>query len=1173
MPETLTNRRPLQQLWRACLLVLALVGTVASSQGWEDGFAGNALAKRWQWRVPVTGPTVSLTDRPGWLRIRLPERVAGFNHWNEPQPVDEAPQLRAAAPEGDWEFEARLQLPPTAPAAHFQVGVVAILSDGRLLSFGPLQGPTLPGGPKVPEVWLEPTGRSGFSRVPGEARDIHLRLLRTGALCRAQSSRNGQDWTNGGAYLLAGPPRWVGLIGKTFAGGSALAFDVDYARLTVRPQPEPAGRRALVGVGGEYPTGYRGLLARLGLPHEVLVDHQLADAQVLRRFDLLLVSGRTDTVTNGVREALMAYVRAGGTAVLDSGVFPPAAVVAGKGGGLNTKDIPDIVVGAPDNPLAPFLGGKTRFAAGESRYHYEPASLEGLQVLARFDGRPGRQGAAAGYTGTPAVWAKSLGSGLLVYSSPAIGATLSWGPSHDALAEALIRCLGWGRLEPQLTPEGARFGRKQSEMTAGTAATVPAPAAPAAFTREKLPFPSQDLPEGTATIRGKAAPEFNLSGAYHPGRGKAALLLNHWSSRYQVALSLKGASARLTRTENGRVVDSAEVTIAAADAVPFVVRERRDRIVFVAGTRRAAIRADGLWEGKLGLSGDAVDSLRYQPVEPPFLADDFMRGEKEQGAWEIAGGQWAVRATGDPRMGANPFSYRGQARGLGVAVAGLPFWDDYAFAVSVRAASATGAVAQGFYWRDRSNHFLFRVRLGDAVSDPAGGAELVRVTDGKEAVLARGDGCLVKGQWYRLSVRISDGAIRASVDGAPVVTAEDRSLTGGRAALCVCDGDAEFDDVLVRSARDAADVGLTELDGSVPRFAGTLDRDTWAGTALQWRADPAVPGQFWRRGPFYGDVALSFRCALSESAAGPARMTLLLAPTEDLPQEGLEVTLASPGPIAAAGAGRMDCDVELAVQGRPVGQRRLTTGAEPLLELRRTGQRLEVLVDGVQALEGVADEPARACSRLGFRAEGFRPRLSGLRLAAGNVLDYCFDRAPADWWVGSGTWELAVRWPCTPEWSWLAGESREIAALWHKRPFAGNVLVDLHVGPRTVDHGDGRPREICRAFNLVLCGDGKDVNSGYSVVLGAGKDGVGATLTRNGHVVLRNPAYRVLSDAHNQWLNVRGERLGSAVRVWVGDQEVLAWEDPEPLAAGRVAVWTRDNAVMIPRVTIYCEES
>jgi hypothetical protein len=221
-----------------------------------------------------------------------------------------------------------------------------------------------------------------------------------------------------------------------------------------------------------------------------------------------------------------------------------------------------------------------------------------------------------------------------------------------------------------------------------------------------------------------------------------------------------------------------------------------------------------------------------------------------------------------------------------------------------------------------------------------------------------------------------------------------------------------------------------------------------------------------------------------------------------------------------------------------------------------------------------ASGPARQLTRLGFLATDLRPRISGLRLRAGNTLDYYFDHAPTDWWIGSGTWELAVRWPCTPEWSWLAGESRGVAALWHKRRFMGNQTLDLHVGPRTVAHSENKhPREICRAFNVVLCGDGKNVNSGYSFVVGTERNGSGVTLSRNGKVVAREPAYRIYSDAHNQWINVRAQKDGNEIRLWVGDQRILDWHDPNPLPGGRLAVWTKDNGIMIPRVTVYYENS
>ena len=1151
--------------------------TAGDSQAWRGGFDDGDLEARWQWRTPVSGPTLSLTDRPGCLRVRLPERASGFNHWNEPKPVDEAPQLRAPPPEGDWVLEARVRLQQVAVANAFHVGLVAGLGDDFLLSFGPFQAPALTGGPKTPEVWFEPTGSSGFRRVSGDARDVRLRLVLKGTVLRARLSRDGKDWVEAGAYLLPAAPRFVGLIGKTFSAGPPVVFDVDYVRLTPRPVPGPVAPRAVVGIGGNYPTGYRGLLARNGLPYEVLLDYQLADAGVLRRFDLLLIGSLSSGIASRAREVLMQVVREGGTALLDGSACPPASVRAGGGRRVNVKGVPDIVVGGTHNPLAPLLGKTTRFAAGESRYHYEPNSFAGLQILARYDGQPGgetKPAPAAGYTGTPAIWAMSLGRGLLVYSAPSLGATLSWGPTHDQLAAALIQRLAWGRAAPQLVPEGARLGRKQSAPQQAEKPDDTDGPQPPAFERVKLSSPAEELPRGASVIRTRTAPEFNLSGTYHREQGSARLLLNHWSRRFRVEICFKGTGVRLTRTEDGKVTDSAETALDKRAEVPFVIKERRDRIVFLAGARRAVLRGDGLWEGGLASSGKAVSGLRYQPVGTAFLSDDFMRGKDEQGAWKVVAGAWSVRATGDPKMGANPFTYRGaQPKGVGLSVTGFPFWDDYVFEVSAKPTSGSGAVGLAFHCRDGENHLLLRLRVVDSPGQGKDGAEIVRVDAGKEAVLTHADGCLVSGQWYRLAVQVRDGLVTAYVDGRQVAEAEDALFHAGRIALYVRDAEAEFDDVAVRPDAGAEAPVSAELDGPVPRFAGTLDRDTWAGTALQWRADPLVPGLFRRRGRFYGDFDLSFRCVFGGGTGAAADLALLLTPESGGAKSGYALVLrpAAPGRPTADASARRGYEAELTARGVSLGRCTVSSTAEPVLGLRRSGSRLLALVDGRDVLTGLMTSPPDQLSQLAFRATGFRPRISGLRLRAGKVLDTCFDHAPTDWWIGSGTWELAIRWPCTPEWSWLAGEgkNRGVAALWHKHRFAGDVTLDLHVGPRTVDHGDGRPREICRAFNVVLCGDGRDAKSGYSFVVGAGKNGIGATLTRNGKTVAHEPAYRIFSDAHNQWINVRAERQGGAIRLWVGDQGILSWEDPEPLPGGRLGIWTEDNSIMVPRVTVY----
>lgn len=226
--------------YRFMLVLLLLAPIGVGAQGWDENFDGQTLDPRWTWRVPVEGPTFSLQERPGWLRVRIPQRQGGFNHWNQPVVVDEAPQLRTPAPAGDWELEARVQLQEFAPGSNFHAGIMIGVSDTQILTWGPFFGPGLPGGQQAVETWLEPTGTTGYARVRGESRDVTLRLTKTGFTISAALRRGEGDWIEGGTYTLLEPPRFIGLIGKTFFDGPGITFDVDYVRLIPREaRPEP----------------------------------------------------------------------------------------------------------------------------------------------------------------------------------------------------------------------------------------------------------------------------------------------------------------------------------------------------------------------------------------------------------------------------------------------------------------------------------------------------------------------------------------------------------------------------------------------------------------------------------------------------------------------------------------------------------------------------------------------------------------------------------------------------------------------------------------------------------------------------------------------------------------------------------------------------------------------
>ena len=74
---------------------------------------------------------------------------------------------------------------------------------------------------------------------------------------------------------------------------------------------------------------------------------------------------------------------------------------------------------------------------------------------------------------------------------------------------------------------------------------------------------------------------------------------------------------------------------------------------------------------------------------------------------------------------------------------------------------------------------------------------------------------------------------------------------------------------------------------------------------------------------------------------------------------------------------------------------------------------------------------------------GAMPDLKNVEINTGNVYDYTFASAPTDWWVQSGVWEMTNRWSCSPQWSWFGGRSEEIASVWNKRKFSGDLSVQF----------------------------------------------------------------------------------------------------------------------------------
>jgi alpha-N-arabinofuranosidase len=229
----------------------ALVATGCHAQpSFDEAFGSPSLADRWTWTVPVAGPTTSLTERPGWLRMRVPQTAAGFNHWVG---IYEAPLLSAPVPAGDWDAEAHLQLAERGPDSTFHVGFAVVFSPERLLTLGPFRAPQF--GAPEPEVWLEPTGRGAFRKAGAPADDIWVQFRKRGWRYEALLKRAADaQWQPVGDYSSADTPQGIGMLGKTFGNGQAVVLDVDTIRVTTVPtQAAPPLKSATVRVnaGGD----------------------------------------------------------------------------------------------------------------------------------------------------------------------------------------------------------------------------------------------------------------------------------------------------------------------------------------------------------------------------------------------------------------------------------------------------------------------------------------------------------------------------------------------------------------------------------------------------------------------------------------------------------------------------------------------------------------------------------------------------------------------------------------------------------------------------------------------------------------------------------------------------------------------------------------------------------
>ena len=212
---------------------------------------------------------------------------------------------------------------------------------------------------------------------------------------------------------------------------------------------------------------------------------------------------------------------------------------------------------------------------------------------------------------------------------------------------------------------------------------------------------------------------------------------------------------------------------------------------------------------------------------------------------------------------------------------------------------------------------------------------------------------------------------------------------------------------------------------------------------------------------------------------------------------------------------------------------------------------------------------------------GATPDLKTLQLDSPHVYDYTFAVAPTDWRIASGVWEMTNRWSCSPGWSWFGGRSEETAAIWNKRKLMGDQSAQVYFAFKMGLTDTTQWPEYPSDAAMTICGDGKNLGTGYTFIAGA-YDNSCSVLLRNGVEVARSTKPEAIlprltdgnpgNDAiHRRWWYARVEKVGNKVTAYMDEKPVVSYEDSKPIEGGQTAIWTYNNGLMLARVQLYFE--
>ncbi len=616
-----------------------------------------------------------------------------------------------------------------------------------------------------------------------------------------------------------------------------------------------------------------------------------------------------------------------------------------------------------------------------------------------------------------------------------------------------------------------------------------------------------------------------------PADAQATIVLNYvGNSYYAVRLSRSAVDVQKVIEGQARQLVPPRPIAQAPEHEVKVRRELARLLVVCDGDIVAECFDTDLAGGKVGWATSTpelrVEDLSVTHFEPLFFMDSFERQEGSSGNWEIVEGSFGNISLNSqkprPELAANPFSFGSTTFERTLAVNGSWHWTNYRFSAAVKGVGV-GALGLAFYVQDRDNYYLFRWVALDENAAQGHQRQLIRVRNGRWTLLESHPGGFAPDRWYRMTVRATGSHVEGYIDD-ELVFARDLGEYGmGRIGLYSSGGagTAYFDDVAVLATDRLAD----DFEGPA---AGRwiAEQGSWVarGGLLYGRATgqlgTARTGELmWR------DTECSVRARLAPGASaglvlrdtGEGKYIFLVQHTSAGKCEGRWLRLAR-GTVAVLSSGVIPL-VDTAVT--------LSALAEgPYLEGRVNGRVVAQCVDGTLPYGQVG---------LAVAGPGEVPFDDFLALEKGPpeppppiTEQFTREATMAGWASASGRW--------TEE------KTNGRLVRWYKGTFYSDVSLAVALP---------RPQKDRGKLWLTLCGDGKDLLSGYTAFLDDENPAQAAiTLTRAGVQVAETQVNLAPDEEHIFAL----ARRGGLVYICVDGAPVLSHLDVAPLRGRRVAL-------------------